>query len=323
MKVYITRKIPDVAVSLLESCFNVSMWPHEDSCVPRDVLLGEVKDAHGLLSMLTDKIDTDLLMHAPKLRIVANMAVGYDNIDVSACTKRGILVTNTPGVLTDATADLAFGLLLATARRIPEAQDYLKANLWKTWAPMLLTGLEVWGRTIGILGMGQIGTAVARRAKGFNMRILYYSRSRNLSAEEELGAEYVSLSHLLQESDFVSIHLPLSEETRGLIGEHEPSQMKPTSVLINTARGEIVDEEALVKALREKRIWGAGLDVYSQEPIPSDSPLLELDNVVLLPHIGSATVKTRTEMALLAAGNIQEYLLSGIPLTPVNPEVLK
>lgn len=323
MKVYITRKIPDPAVSLLDEVFDVSMWPVEDSCVPRDVLLSELKDSFGLLSMLTDRIDRELLERAENLRIVANMAVGYDNIDVQACTDRGIIVTNTPGVLTEATADLTFGLLLATARRIPEAQEYIRKGLWSTWSPMLLTGLEVWGSTIGIVGMGRIGTAVARRAKGFDMRILYHSRTRAVNAERELGAEFRSLQSLLQEADFVTVHLPLTQDTYGLIGEAEIGLMKPEAVLINTARGGIVDENALVQALRDRKIWGAGLDVFSREPIPSDSPFFELDNVVLLPHIGSATIATRTEMAVLAARNIREYLLSGKPVTPVNPQALK
>lgn len=322
MKIYITRKIPDPAVSLLEEVFEVSMWPEEDSCVPRDVLCAESRDSFGLLSMLTDKIDEELLKEAENLRIVSNMAVGYDNIDVGACSRRGIIVTNTPGVLTEATADLAFGLLLATARRIPEAQEYLKNGLWETWSPMLLTGLDVWGSTIGIVGMGRIGTAVARRAKGFNMRIVYYSRTRDLGVEEELGAEYRSLDSLLKEADFVTMHLPLTEQTKGLIGEKEIGLMKREAVLINTARGGIVDEDALAKALRDRKIWGAGLDVFSREPISVDSPFFGLDNVVLLPHIGSATVTTRTEMAVLAARNVREYLLSGIPITPVNPEAL-
>jgi glyoxylate reductase len=320
MKVYVTRKIPQEAITLLDPHFDISIWPEENTAVPRDVLLKEMENAQGLLCLLTEKIDRELLEVGKNLKIIANMAVGYDNIDVAACTQKRVIVTNTPGVLTDATADLAFALLMATARRIPEAQDYLERGMWKTWSPMLLTGQEVWGTTIGIVGMGRIGMAVARRAKGFNMGILYSSPRRNLGAEKELKAERRSLSDLLRESDFVSIHVPLTYQTQGLIGENELNLMKPTAVLINTARGQVVDENALVEALRLRKIWAAGLDVFQQEPLSPENPLLELDNVVLLPHIGSATIKTRTQMAVIAARNIERYLLTGKPVTPVNPE---
>jgi len=321
-KVYVTRKIPDEALNLLKKHFQVSIWPEEDKVVPRKILLKEVFGVDGLFCLLTDKIDQEILDGAPSLKIVANMAVGYDNIDVDLCTEKRILVTNTPGVLTEATADLTFALLLATARRLPEAQDFLLEGKWKTWSPMLLTGQEVFGATIGILGMGRIGRSVAKRAKGFDMKILYYSRRRNLAVEEHLGAEYREKDELLKEADCVTIHLPLTPETKGFIGERELKLMKPTAILINTARGPIVDEAALYRALKEKWILAAGLDVFQQEPLPMDSPLRTLPNVVLLPHVGSATVKTRTEMALLAAKNIRDYLLTGKPLTPVNPEVL-
>lgn len=320
-KVYVTRKIPQSALDLLKD-FEVSVFSEEDEVVPREVLLREVRQADGLLCLLTEKIDRELLDAAPRLKIVANMAVGYDNIDVPACTERKVLVTNTPGVLTEATADLAFALLLATARRIPESERFLRDGKWKTWSPMLLTGQEVYGATLGILGLGRIGSAVARRAKGFNMRILYYSHRRDLDAEKNLGIIYKEKDELLKESDYVSIHLPLTPETRGFIGQRELELMKPTAILINTSRGPVVDEDALVKALKERRIWAAGLDVFQTEPLPMDSPLRTLPNVVLLPHIGSATIKTRTDMALIAARNIRDYLLTGKPHTPVNPEVL-
>lgn len=322
MKVLVTRKLPESALKLLDG-FELSVWPEEDTAMPRDLLLKEVADKDAVLTMLTEKVDREFLDSARNLKIVANMAVGYDNIDVPLCTLRGIVVTNTPGVLTDATADLAFALLMATARRIPEAQDLLRANKWKTWSPMLLTGQEVWGTTIGIIGMGRIGEAMARRAKGFNMEILYYSRSRNEAVERDLGARFSSLEDLLRESDYVSIHVPLSDETRGLIGERELKLMKPTAILLNTSRGPVVDEKALVKALREKWIWGAGLDVFEVEPLPASSPLRDLPNVVLLPHIGSATIKTRTRMAEIAAENIKAYLSGGKPVTPVNLEALE
>ncbi|MBE3518937.1 MAG: D-glycerate dehydrogenase [Firmicutes bacterium] len=321
-KVYVTRKIPEPAIALLRESLDVSVWPEEDVVVPRDVLMREVKEVEGLLCVLTEKVDRELLDAAPRLKIVANMAVGYDNIDVGSCTERGIVVTNTPDVLTDATADLAFALLLATARRLPEAMDFLLKGQWKTWSPMLLTGKEVYGATLGIVGMGRIGQAVAKRARGFDMKVLYYSKRRNPQVEEEIGARYVDKETLLRESDYVSLHLPLTPETRGFIGERELRMMKPTAVLINTARGAVVDERALYKALREGWIWAAGLDVFEVEPLPMDSPLRTLPNVVLLPHIGSATVKTRTEMALLAARNIRDYLVTGRVHTPVNPEAL-
>lgn len=322
MKVLVTRKLPDAVLDILKG-FDIAVWPHEEEPMPRDELLGQVADKDALLSMLTDRVDAELLKSAPRLKIVANMAVGYDNIDVGACTERKVLVTNTPDVLTEATADLAFALMLAAARRLIEANRFLMENRWKSWSPMLLTGQEMWGATLGIIGMGRIGYAVARRARGFNMRVLYYSRTRNVKAEEELGAEYRELRDLLLEADFVSIHVPLTPETRGLIGEKELRLMKPTAVLVNTARGPIVDEKALATALKNKWIWAAGLDVFDVEPLPADSPLRELDNVVLLPHIGSATVRTRTRMAEIAARNIREFLTTGRPVTPVNPEVLR
>ena len=316
-KVYVSRQLPDQAFSALSS-FRVNVWPEEETPVPRDILLRECSDASGLLCLLTDRVDQELLDRCPSVKIVANMAVGYDNIDVEACTRRGVLVTNTPGVLTESTADLTFGLILATARRIPEARDMLLQGRWRTWSPMFLTGQDVHGATLGIVGFGRIGQAVARRAAGFGMFVLYYSRHRYPELEKELGVQHRPLDDLLRESDIVSLHLPLSEDTRGLIGERELALMKPSAILINTSRGPVVDERALYRALRDRRIWAAGLDVFEREPLPEDSPLRSLDNVVLLPHIGSASIKTRTAMAVLAAENVREYLLRGRALTPVN-----
>ncbi|MGC8842726.1 MAG: 2-hydroxyacid dehydrogenase, partial [bacterium] len=249
--------------------------------------------------------------------------VGYDNIDVKEATRRKIMVTNTPGVLTETTADLTFALILATARRLVEADKFTRSGKWKSWGPMLFLGRDVYGATLGIIGMGRIGQAVARRAKGFNMKIIYYSRRRNEEAEKELGAEYRELHSLLKEADIITIHTPLTEETYHLIGEKELSLMKPSAILINTARGAVVDQRALFKALKEKRIFGAGLDVYEKEPIDADDPLLELDNVVVLPHIGSATVETRGRMARMAAENLLAGLRGEIPQNLVNPEVLQ
>jgi glyoxylate reductase len=244
----------------------------------------------------------------PKLRVVSNMAVGYDNIDIETARQRGIVVTNTPDVLTETTADLAFALLLATARRLPEAERLLRSGQWGHWSPFWCTGLDVYGKTLGIVGMGRIGQAVARRAAGFGMRILYNSRSPKPDVDTRLGCSFCSLDQLLAESDFVVILTALSDETRGLIGRREFSLMKKTAILINVARGAVVDEEALYHALKERRIWAAGLDVYAHEPIPAGHPLLTLDNVVALPHIGSATVETRMNMARLAIRNLLAVL---------------
>ncbi len=319
-RVYVSRRLPAPALALLASRCRVAAWD-SDEPVPRPVLVQAVADADGLLATLSDRIDATLLDRAPRLRAVSNLAVGYDNIDVGACTARGIVVTNTPGVLTEATADLAFALLLATARRLPEAERFLRAGRWTGWKPMELAGVDVYGATLGIVGFGRIGQAVARRARGFAMRILYFSRTPLPEAAADLGAEYRPLDELLAEADFVSLHVPLTPETRGLIGERELGLMKPSAILINTARGAVVDEEALCRALAARRIRAAGLDVYAEEPIGADHPLLALDNVVALPHIGSATEATRTRMAVLAAQNLLAALEGRRPAHVVNPEV--
>ncbi|MBC7328194.1 D-glycerate dehydrogenase [bacterium] len=321
-KVFVTRIIPEAGLRLvLENC-DAEVW-QEETPPPREILIEKIRDCEGVLTLLSDRIDGEVMDSAPKLRVISNYAVGYDNIDVAEATKRGIMVTNTPGVLTETTADLAFALILATARRIVEADKYTRKGLWKTWGPMLFLGRDVHGATLGIIGLGRIGQAVARRAKGFNMRILYYGLRRNEEAERELGAEFRNLHSLLREADIVTIHTPLTEETYHMIGEKELSLMKPTAILVNTARGAVVDQKALYKALKEKRIFGAGLDVYEKEPIDKDDPLIELDNVVLLPHIGSASVETRTRMAIMAAENLIAGLRGEIPQNLVNPEVLE
>ena len=321
-RVYVARMLPLAAMAILKPYFQVRVWQDEDRPVPRDVLRREISQAEAVLCLLTEKVDEELLDGAPSLRIVANMAVGYDNIDVPACTERKVVVTNTPGVLTESTADLAFALLLATARRIPEAVDVLKQDRWRAWSPMFLTGQDVHHATLGIIGLGRIGQAVAERARGFKMTVLYYGRTRDFAAERATGATYVPLDDLLRGSDFVSVHLPLSSETVHFLGDREIGLMKPTAVLINTSRGPVVDEAALYRALSDRRIWAAGLDVFEREPLPMDSLLRGLDNVVLLPHIGSASVATRVRMATLASENIRDYLLHGKPVSPVNPEVL-
>ena len=321
-KVYITREIPPQAVSMLEPDFTVNSWPDEDNPVPRHVLEDAIAYADGMITLLTDPIDGVLIDQAPNLRIVANMAVGHDNIDVAACTSRGVMVTNTPSVSTESVADLAFGLLLATARRIPEAERVLLGGLWQSWSPMFMAGRDVHDATIGILGLGRIGEAVARRAEGFRMKILYWDKVRRDDLEESMGVTYRPLDDLLKESDFVVVLLPLTEETRALIGVRELRSMKPTAVLVNAGRGPIVDSYALYTALVEKWIWGAGLDVYEEEPVDPRDPLVNLPNVVALPHIGSATEAARVAMAMLAAENLIAGVMGWIPPNLVNREVL-
>ena len=290
----------------------VEVWP-EPLPPSRDVLKAKAADADGLLCLLTDRIDAELLAGAPRLKVVSQMAVGYDNIDVQACTARGVVVGNTPGVLTETTADLAFALLLATARNLVEAERYTRSGEWRTWSPMLLTGPDVHHATLGIVGMGRIGYEMARRAHGFQMRIVYTARNPHPDVERDFGAQHVALDTLLAAGDFVSLHLPFSPATKHFIGAAELARMRPSALLINTARGPIVDQSALVSALQTGTIAGAGLDVFEIEPLPLDDPLLRLPNVTLLPHIGSASTATRTRMAELAAENLVCGLL-GKPL---------
>ncbi|NLY49602.1 MAG: D-glycerate dehydrogenase [Firmicutes bacterium] len=319
-KVFVTRSIPEQGLDILRTVAEVKVWEGELP-PPRHVLIQEVQDCDALIPLLTDRIDGELLDRAPGLKVVANYAVGYDNIDVASATARGVLVTNTPGVLTETTADLAFALILAAGRRVVEADKFTRAGKWKTWGPTLLLGQDVYGATLGLVGLGRIGTAVARRACGFNMKILYYSRRRQEGLEKELGVEYVSFAELLRRSDFISIHVPLSQETHHLFDSAAFAQMKPTAVLVNTARGPIVDETALYEALKSGRIAAAGLDVMDPEPPCPDNPLLTLDNVILLPHIGSASVATRTRMATMAAENGVAALRGELPPNLVNKEV--
>ena len=316
MRVYLTREIPSAALEIVRKAADCEVW-EEDRPIPRDILESKLEGLDGLLCMLTDKIDGSLLDRGRALKVVSQMAVGYDNIDVRACAERGIKVGNTPGVLTETTADLAFALLLATARRVMESERFLRNGEWKTWSPNLLLSPDVHHATLGIIGMGGIGFEVARRAHGFQMEILYSGRSRNREAEEAFGAICVSQTELLNRSDFVSLHTALNSETRHLLGRAEFEQMKKTAILINTSRGGVVDQAALAQALASGQIAGAGLDVFEIEPLPMDDPLLALPNVVLVPHIGSATVATRTRMAILAAEN----LVAGIQGKPLPHEV--
>lgn len=301
-KVYVTRHLPQVAREELEAACEVTIWD-EEFPPPYDVIVENVVDKEGLVCLLTDRIDADLMDAAPKLKVIGQVAVGYDNIDVAAAAERGIVVGNTPGVLTDATADFAFALLMSAARRIGEAYDYVRAGEWETWGLTLFLGQEVQGATLGIVGLGRIGRAVARRARGFDMKVLYHGHSRQPDAEAELGVEYRDFESLLRESDYVSLHVNLTEETRGLMDAAAFALMKPAGILINTARGPIVDSDALYDALKEGQIAYAALDVTDPEPLPADHKLLTLPNCLVAPHIASATVASRTLMAQMAVRN--------------------
>jgi glyoxylate reductase len=314
-KVLVTREIPDAGLRLLRD-FDVSVL-HERP-PERDELLEAVRGAAGILPTVTEKMDAEIMDAAGDgLKVIANMAVGYDNVDVEAATERGVVVTNTPEVLNETTADTAFMLLLAAARRLGEAERLLRSGGWDAWGPMQLTGPDVWGKKLGVVGFGRIGQAVARRARGFGMEILYHDQYRNEEAEQELGARYLDLNELLRACDFISVHTPLTDETHHLIGATELDRMKPETVLVNTSRGPVVDEASLADALAEDRIFAAGLDVYEEEP-EVHPRLLELENVVLAPHIGSASVETRDKMAVLAAENIVAVLSGEEPKTQVN-----
>ena len=321
-KVYVTRLIPERGLEMVKEFCEARVWEGELP-PPRDVLLKEVREIEGLLCLLTEQVDAELMDAAPKLKVVSNMAVGYDNIDVAEAMQRGIVVGNTPGVLTDTTADLAFALLMAAARRIVEGDRFVRAGKWKTWGPKLLLGHDIHGATLGIIGLGRIGQAIARRARGFDMRILYYSSHRHRDLEEKLGVEYADLDTLLAESDFVTIHTILSPETYHLIGERELKLMKKTAMLVNAARGPLVDPKALYRALKEGEIAYAALDVTEPEPIPLDDPLLKLENIIVVPHIGSASIATRTKMATMAAENLIAGLKGEMPPHCVNPEVFE
>lgn len=320
--ILVTGHLPEVIAAELEKAFHVDANT-EDKPYERQRLLDSIKDKDGLISMITDNINEEVFDRASRLKMIAHFGVGYNNIDIKAATARGIPVSNTPGVLTDATAELAFALILAVARRLVECDKATREGRFLYWAPMLFLGREVTGKTLGIIGLGEIGKAVARRAKGFKMRILYNNRSRiDASEEKELDAEYADLQKLLAESDFISLHVPLTSETRHLIGNEEFSLMKSTAYLINTSRGPVVDEEALLGALLNRTISGAGLDVYENEPTLTHG-LTELSNVVLLPHIGSGTLETRIKMASTAAENLIAGLSGNVPPNLVNPEVLQ
>lgn len=322
-RIFVCRELPgDGLARLTAAGLAVDLWTLREP-PPAGALTAAAAVCDGLLTMLTERIDADLLDAAPSVRIVGNMAAGYDNVDVPAATGRGVLVTNTPGVLTETTADLALALILAVGRRVVEGDRVVREGGWGPWHPSFLLGRDVHGATLGIVGLGAIGQAVARRARGFGMRILYTSRSRKPEAAAELQAQRCELDDLLRESDFVSLHLPLSPETRGMIGAREFGLMKPSAYLVNTSRGGLIDQAALVEALAGHRIAGAALDVAAVEPVPPGDPLLALGNLVITPHTGSATIETRTKMADLAVENLIAFFERRKPPHCVNPEVLE
>lgn len=317
MKVLVTGRVPDHVRERISREHEV--WTNtEDKPMPRGELLERIVDRDGLLCTIPDRIDEELLTRAPELKMIATATVGVDHVDVEAATARGIWVSNTPGVLDDATADVTFALILAVARRVVEGDRRTREGSFKYFAPMLFLGSDVSGKTLGIIGLGKIGRVVAKRASGFNMPVIYHNR-RRIPPEEEraLNARYVDMETVISEADFVSLHVPLTDQTRHLVGERELMTMKPTAFLINASRGPVVDERALLTALREKAIAGAGLDVYENEPALTPG-LADLKNVVLLPHVGSATLETRTKMAELAAENLLTGLRGDIPPNCLN-----
>lgn len=317
----VTRRLPAAAMLELERRCRVDAWEGEGA-MPRPELLARVPSARGLLSLLTDRVDEEVLEAAPDLRVVANYAVGFDNVDVPACTRRGVLVTNTPDVLTEATADMAWALLLAAARGVARGDRFLRTGAPWAWGPEMMLGREVHGRTLGIVGLGRIGRAVARRAAGFGMRVVYHGRTRAPEeVEAELGVAFLPFGDLLAEADLVTVHVSLDDRTRHLFDAEAFRRMKPTAVLVNTSRGPVVDETALAEALLEGEIFAAGLDVFEREP-EVHPRILEAENAVLVPHLGSATVETRGEMARLAVENLLAGLRGERPPSPVNPEVL-
>jgi len=317
-KVFVTRRIPKKGIEMLKQKGYELEVNEEDRVLAKKEIIKGVKGKDALLCLLTDTIDSDIIDAEPGLKAISNYAVGYNNIDVEYATKKKIPVTNTPGVLTDTTADLAFTLMMAAARRIGEGERLARAGRFKGWGPLMLLGQDIHGKTLGIIGAGRIGTAIAKRAeKGFGMKIIYTDTHKNERLEKEVDARFVTQEELLKESDFVTLHVPMLPETKHLISEKELGMMKKTAILINTSRGPVVDEKALIKALKEKKIFAAGLDVFENEPdIPKE--LRELENVVIVPHLGSASVETRTKMATLAAQNLIDVMEGRVPKHLVN-----
>lgn len=322
-KVYVTRELPERGLKIIMERFDAEVWP-EYAPPPKKTIIEKAKDVDALATLLSDKIDAEVFDAAPKLKMIAQLAVGFDNVDVQEATKRGIYVSNTPEVLTDTTADFAWTLLMALARRVVEADKYVRMGKWKVgWHPAMLQGRDVYGATMGIVGAGRIGYAVAKRATGFSMKILFYDVIPRPEMEKDFGAKKVGLDELLKQSDFVSVHVPLMKETHHLINAEKLRLMKKTAYLINNSRGPVVDEKALYEALNEGRIAGAGLDVFEQEPTSLANPLLKLDNVVVAPHISSASYETRSKMAEMVADNLIAFFEGKKPPNLINPDVLK
>lgn len=316
MKIYITRNVPLIPVELLKEHYDVEINP-EDRTLTKEELIENFKGKDAVITQLSNIIDNEVLENAEDLKVIANYAVGFNNIDVEEATKRGIRVTNTPDVLSDTTSELAWALLFAVTRRIYEGNRFAREDKWNGFSPNLLLGQDVTGKTLGVIGAGRIGQAFAKKSMGFDMKVLYYNRSRDEEFEKKYNAKYVDKETLLKESDFISLHIPLTDDTKYMIGEKEFKMMKKTAILINTARGPVVDEKALVKALEKGEIWGAGLDVFENEP-KIEEGLKKLDNVVMMPHVGSASKETRTKMAQLVVDNVLAVLKGDKPKTPVN-----
>ena len=323
LKVYVTREFPERGLDIINEHFDAEVW-REYAPPPKKVIIEKSKNVDALATLLSDKIDAEVFNAAPKLKIVAQMAVGFDNLDIPEATKRGIYVTNTPEVLTETTADFAWTLLMAVARRVVEADKYVRTGQWKVgWHPTMMQGRDVYGATLGIVGAGRIGYAMARRAKGFDMKILFYDVIPRPEMEKDFDAKRLELEALMKEADFVTVHVPLMKETHHLINAERLKLMKKTAYLINNSRGPVVDEKALYEALKKGQIAGAGLDVFEQEPTPMDNPLLKLDNIVVAPHISSASYETRSKMAEMVADNLVAFFEGKKPPNLVNPDVMK
>ena len=321
IKIFVTRDQPGPALKNLGNIYDVTVNPN-DRPVSKDELIVAVKGVNGVIACVGDRIDGEVMdASGGFLKAVCNAIVGFDNVDLKAATERGIYVTNTPGVLTETVADLAFGLLLALSRRIAEADRFIRTGKWRGWGPKQFLGLDVHGKTLGIIGLGRIGLEVAKRAKGFNMKVIYFDEFRNTEMEKKLGLSYVSLNEVLSRSDFVSVHVPLMPQTQHMIGQKEFDLMKESAFFINSSRGPVIDEKALINALKAGKIRGAGLDVWDPEPPSVDNPLLKMDNVVTLPHIASASVETRTRMIEMAINNLKAILNGRIPPNLVNKDV--
>jgi glyoxylate reductase len=330
-RVFVTRPIADAAIRRLAQSVRVDLWD-DDLPPPHDELITRLRRADGVLSMVSDRLDATAIATPPRLIAISNLAVGVDNIDLEAATRAGVAVGHTPGILTETTADLAFAMMMAAARRIAESDRFVRAGRWRAWTPRLMLGRDIWGATLGIIGFGAIGKAVARRAAGFGMRVLCSrrdTREANPAAQSAGGdddrpmpiAEPVDLARLLAESDFISLHVPLNDRTVSLIGARELARMKPGAILVNTARGAVVDQKALAVALKSGRLAAAALDVFATEPLPADDPLMQLPNVVLTPHIGSASHATRSRMAELAVDNLLDVFAGRLPRRCANPGV--